>query len=67
MTQRSSSWYLIFGIPYTIQANIYYTPHTAEMKMVSIDKTEDPNIYLTLCLSTLNRNKVFIIILQLQQ
>ena len=39
------SWYHIFGIPYTIQANVDYTPHTAVIKLVYIDKSEDLNIF----------------------
>ena len=39
------SWYPIFGIPYTIPTNIDYTPHTAVIKIVHIDKPEDLNIF----------------------
>ena len=34
------SWYPIFGIPYTIQANIDYTPHTAVIKLVYIRSSQ---------------------------
>ena len=39
------SWYPIFGIPYIIQANIDYIPHTAVIKFVYIDKSKDPSIF----------------------
>ena len=39
------SWYPIFGLPYTIQANIDYTPHTAAIKLEYIDKSKDLNIF----------------------
>ena len=39
------SWYPVFGIPYTIQANIDYMPHTAVIKLVYIDNSEYLNIF----------------------
>ena len=47
------SWYPIFGIPYTIQANIDYTPHTAVINLLSLTSLKTQT-FSTLHLSILN-------------